>query len=283
MTEFQNPFAKEIWLSTYKDHNDNTVDDTFRRVAKAVASVERTADLRKEWEEKFTDMLSDFKVTAGGRIYANAGTEWGGTTMLNCFVSPHPKDDVDSLEGIMKVLRDQSFTLKSEGGWGHNFSLLRPRGSFIHGIGVESPGAVKYMEIFDKSSDIITAGAGSTSTNVKAKGKIRKGAQMAVLDCFDKHALLLTNKGYQTFEKICNEKDSNLKAITENGEEYFITDWIINPPNQLYEIEDENGNILKVTADHKFMVYNSQTKKEYLKALKNINSEIEMLIRLEED
>jgi len=38
------------------------------------------------------------------------------------------------------------------------------------------------MEIFDKSSETITAGSGKKSTNKKAKGKIRKGAMMGVLD-----------------------------------------------------------------------------------------------------
>jgi ribonucleoside-diphosphate reductase alpha chain len=102
----------------------------------------------------------------------------------NCFVSPRTVNDIDSLDKILDDVKNQAFTLKSEGGWGQNFSWIRPRGSFIHGIGVESPGAVKYMEIYDKTSDIITAGAGKKSNNIKAKKKIRKGAMMAVLDCW---------------------------------------------------------------------------------------------------
>jgi len=180
-TTFEDDFSKEVWETTYKDHNDNNVDDTFRRVAKAVASVEKNSQLREEWEEKFYDMLSEFKITTGGRIYSNAGTEFTGTTLANCFVGTKPKQDQDSLDGILEVLRAQAKTLKSEGGWGMNFSFIRPRGAFIHGIGVETPGAVKYMELFDKSSDIITAGSGSKSKNKKAKGKIRKGAMMGVL------------------------------------------------------------------------------------------------------
>lgn len=99
----------------------------------------------------------------------------------NCFVGTKSEQDQDSLEGIFSTLLAQAKTLKSEGGWGMNFSFIRPRGAFIYGIGVETPGAVKYMEIFDKSSDIITAGSGKKSSNKKAKGKIRKGAQMGVL------------------------------------------------------------------------------------------------------
>lgn len=182
MTKFQDEFSKEIWTTTYKDHTDKTIDDTFRRVARAVASVERNADLREEWEGNFFDMLSDFKVTTGGRIYSNAGTEWKGTTLANCFVGPYPSHDMDSLDGILKILRDQAQTLKSEGGWGFNFSWMRDRGEFIHGVGVETPGSVKFMELFDKASEIVTSGSGTGSTNEKAKGKIRKGAMMGVMD-----------------------------------------------------------------------------------------------------
>jgi len=183
-TNFEDSFSEEVWRSTYKDHNDKSINDTLFRVAKAAAGVENTPELQEEWTLKFYDLLSEFKATAGGRIYSNAGTEWKGTTLMNCFVSPRRKYDIDSLDGILENVGNQSFTLKSEGGWGENFSYIRPRGFFIHGIGVETPGAVKYMEIFDKTSEIITAGAGKKAQNKKAKGKIRKGAMMGVLDCW---------------------------------------------------------------------------------------------------
>lgn len=178
---FQDGFSEEIWASTYKDHKDNTLSDTLRRVAKDIASVEDTEEKKQEWEEKYFDMLSDFKGVSGGRIMANAGTEWKNTSYLNCFVGSLPDQDLDSINGIYKVLVDQANTLKSEGGYGMDFSWIRPRGAFIGGVGVESPGAIKFMELFDKSSEIITAGSGKKSTNKKAKGKIRKGAMMATL------------------------------------------------------------------------------------------------------
>lgn len=174
-TTFEDPFSEEVWRSTYKDHNDNNVDDMIMRVARSAASVENDTQY---WTEQFYKLLSQFHATVGGRIYSNIGTEWSGTTLMNCFVSPRASSDIDSLNNIIKNLNDQSNTLKSEGGWGENFSYIRPRGSFIQGIGVESPGAIKYMELFDKSSEIITAGSGKKSTNSKAKGKIRKGAMI---------------------------------------------------------------------------------------------------------
>lgn len=181
-TNFTDSFSREVWEATYKDYKDQTIDDTLYRTAKFVASAEETAELRHEWEQKFYDLLSGFKSTAGGRIYANAGTEWGGTTLANCFVSPRSQHDIDSLTSIINDVNNQCQTLKSEGGWGQNFSFIRPRGSFIGGIGVESPGAVKYMEIYDKTSDVITSGSGKQSTHKKSKGRIRKGAMMGVLD-----------------------------------------------------------------------------------------------------
>lgn len=180
-TVFKDSFSEEVWSTTYKDFSDTTVDDTMMRVAKFVASAE-PEEKQAEWTKKFFDLLSEFKVTAGGRIYANAGTEYGGTTLMNCFVSPRPTEKVDSLPGILQDILNQTQTLKSEGGWGQNFSFIRPRGAFIRGIGVETPGAVKYMEVYDKTSDVITAGSGRKSDNAKAKGKIRKGAMMGVMD-----------------------------------------------------------------------------------------------------
>ena len=182
MTQFVDAFSEDIWKQTYKDHTDDTVDDTFRRVAKAIASVESTEEKFIEWAGKFYDLLSDFKGTSGGRIYANAGTDFKGTTLINCFVAPRNNYDIDSLSHIIDDLKNQALTLKSEGGWGQNFSFFRPRGAFIHGIGVESPGAVKYMELYDKTSEIITSGSGKKASNSKAKGKIRKGAMLGTVD-----------------------------------------------------------------------------------------------------
>lgn len=181
-TTFEDGFSEEVWKTTYKHHTDDSVNDSLFRVAKAIASVETTEELKAEWTEKFYEMLSNFKVVPGGRILSNAGTGWEGTTLINCFVNPRSVGNLDSLDGILTNLRNQAQTLKSEGGWGENFSYIRPRGSFIAGIGVETPGAVKYMELFDKSSEIITSGSGKKSSNSKSKQKIRKGAMMGVLD-----------------------------------------------------------------------------------------------------
>ncbi len=182
LNTFKDSFSQEIWETTYKTSEDVTLNDTFKRIATAIASAETTEEKRTEWAGKFYDMLCNFRAVPGGRIMANAGAKWKGTTLSNCYVGPLPTHDIDSIEGINQVLVDQANTLKSEGGWGMNFSWIRPRGAFINGIGTESPGSVKFMELFDKSSEIVTAGSGRKVLTKGAKKKIRKGAMMGVLD-----------------------------------------------------------------------------------------------------
>ena len=81
----------------------------------------------------------------------------------------------------MDALKRQALILKSEGGYGTNFDVLRPKGAFIAGIANETPGPVTMMEMWDKQSEVITKGSGKVSEKIDSKKKIRKGAQMAVM------------------------------------------------------------------------------------------------------
>lgn len=187
---FTNEFSRQIWEVTYKTQNENSITDTWKRVASAVANVEKDDESKRFYAEAFYEILKDFKFIPGGRILANAGGSCTNVSLVNCFLSPQPKYDMDSIEGIMEVLKNQVLTLKSEGGWGLNCSFIRPRGSYIEGIGARTPGAVKYLELFDKSSEIITEGPGEYYTESKEKTpknekkKIRKGAMMLCLSCW---------------------------------------------------------------------------------------------------
>ena len=75
-TTIEDPFSLEVWETTYKHHSDVTIDDSFWRVATYIASAEETEELRQIWARNFYAMLTDFKCTPGGRILANAGTDW---------------------------------------------------------------------------------------------------------------------------------------------------------------------------------------------------------------
>ena len=86
------PFVADIsfhiWDTKYrwrdgKIVHDQTVQDTWRRVAHALASVESNSQTR--WLEQFYSVLDGFKFVPGGRILAGAGTQHR-VTLFNCFV-----------------------------------------------------------------------------------------------------------------------------------------------------------------------------------------------------
>lgn len=180
-TQFLFDFSHEIWYQTYKYHTDESVSDTHRRVAKDLASAEDDPD---KWAGLFYEALTDFKCVPGGRISSNAGTGLHGTTYINCFVGGPDGEDQDSIDGIFKALSKAALTLKSEGGYGVCSNFIRPRGAFIHGVGVESPGAVEMLRLWDTMSDVITKGSGKKKKNKKGKNKIRKGAMMVTMSCW---------------------------------------------------------------------------------------------------
>ncbi len=175
MTEyFTNDFSKEIWETKYQDSQDTTIEDTWLRVATALASVEK--DKKKRIKE-FYSILEGFAFTPGGRITANAGTKRASTTMVNCFTDGFEGHDQDSLEGIYSALSRQARILAAEGGYGICCNVMRPRGATIGGIGNQSPGAIKFLELWDKSSEIITSGSGKERRSGE-KNSISKGAQL---------------------------------------------------------------------------------------------------------
>lgn len=179
MTEFTNDFSKEIYEQTYK-YGDENINDTMLRISKDLSSCEEKPDY---WCGEFMKALENFKFVPGGRIISNAGLNLKGTTYINCYVSGFAGEDQDSMEGIMEALKKQALILKSEGGYGFCSDVMRPRGSFVHGIANDSPGSVKMLEMWDTQSDVITAGSGQKNNRKDSKKKIRKGAQMVTKSC----------------------------------------------------------------------------------------------------
>jgi ribonucleoside-diphosphate reductase alpha chain len=186
-TKFINKFSEEIYTETYKFEGnghvpaDADINESFNRIATSVASIEKA---QGKWTKQFLSVLHNFNFVAGGRITSNAGTGLKGTTLVNCFVSGPTGENQDSMYEILNELTRQGMILKSEGGYGFNADFMRPRGCFINGIGVESPGAVKMLEMWDKQSEVITEGSGIKKKVKKGKNKIRKGAMMVTMSCW---------------------------------------------------------------------------------------------------
>lgn len=179
-TRFVDSFSEEVFNQTYRFGDEKDVNERHMKVAENLSRVE-SPEHRDYWKLKFMDLLEDFKFVPGGRITSNAGTALKGTTYINCFVSGFRGEDQDSMSSIMDELKRQALILKSEGGYGFCANVLRPRGAYVSGIGGDSPGAVKLLEMWDTQSSVITAGSGLNREDNKGKKKIRKGAQMVTL------------------------------------------------------------------------------------------------------
>ncbi len=170
MSRFAAPIAEQIWDMKYRfkqadgTPNDQTVEDTWRRIARDLAKVE---DDSEHWEQKFYDALEDFKYLPAGRITAGAGTA-RQVTLFNCFVMGTIPD---SMGGIFDMLKEAALTMQQGGGIGYDFSTIRPRGADVHGVAADASGPLSFMDVWDAMCRTIMS-AGS-----------RRGAMMATMRC----------------------------------------------------------------------------------------------------
>src|SRR6202048_1112409 len=126
---------------------DKTMDDTYRRVARALADVEHE-DVRAHWNERFLWALRRGAIPAG-RIISNAGAleHKPATSTINCTVSGTIHDSMDD---ILKKVHEAGLTLKAGCGLGYEHSTLRPRGAYVSGAGAYTSGPPSFLDIFDK-------------------------------------------------------------------------------------------------------------------------------------
>jgi ribonucleoside-diphosphate reductase alpha chain len=163
----------DIWDKKYrltaKDGTpiDQTMDDTYRRVAVALAEIEAPA-VRAEWLERFLRALRKGAIPAG-RITSNAGAleHKPATSTINCTVSGTIQDSMDD---ILNKVHEAGLTLKAGCGIGYEFSTLRPRGAYVSGAGAYTSGPLSFMDIYDKMCFTVSSAGG------------RRGAQMGTFD-----------------------------------------------------------------------------------------------------
>ena len=164
----------DIWDTKYRLKTkdgapvDQDFDDSYCRVAKALAEVEESDELRKEWQEKFIWALRHGAIPAG-RITSNAGANQHkpATSTINCTVSGTV---TDSMDDILGKVHEAGLTLKAGCGIGYEFSTLRPKGAYVSGAGAYTSGPLSFMDIYDKMCFTVSSAGG------------RRGAQMATFD-----------------------------------------------------------------------------------------------------
>jgi len=165
--------SADIWDKKYRLKNkqgspvDETIDATYRRVAKALSDVEKKGK-REAWYERFLWALRNGAIPAG-RIISNAGAleHKPATSTINCTVSGIVQD---SMLDILSKNLEAGLTLKAGCGIGYEFSTLRPKGAYVSGAGAYTSGPLSFMDIFDKMCFTVSSAGG------------RRGAQMATFD-----------------------------------------------------------------------------------------------------
>ncbi len=168
------PASLDIWDKKYRLKNkdgepvDQTIDDTFTRVAQALAGVELDEEKREHWYKEFLWALRRGAIPAG-RITSNAGAREHkpATSTINCTVSGIVED---SMNGILDKVHEAGLTLKAGCGIGYEFSTLRPKGAYVSGAGAYTSGPMSFMDIYDKMCFTVSSAGG------------RRGAQMATFD-----------------------------------------------------------------------------------------------------
>jgi ribonucleoside-diphosphate reductase alpha chain len=204
----------DIWDKKYrltaKDGSpiDNSMDDTYKRVARALADVE-AEECRERWYESFLWALRHGAIPAG-RVTSNAGAleHKPATSTINCTVSGTIRDSMDD---ILNKVHEAGLTLKAGCGIGYEFSTLRPRGAYVSGAGAYTSGPLSFMDIYDKMCFTVSSAGG------------RRGAQMGTFDIGHPDVLEFIrakreNGRLRQFNLSLLISDDFMKAVKKDGE-----------------------------------------------------------------
>ena len=164
----------DIWDKKYRlkskagDIIDESIDDTYKRIARAKSEVEESEEKKEQWYRSFLWALRRGAIPAG-RITSNAGAKEHkpATSTINCTVSGTIRD---SMDGILEKVHEAGLTLKAGCGIGYEFSTLRPKGAYVSGAGAYTSGPLSFMDIYDKMCFTVSSAGG------------RRGAQMATFE-----------------------------------------------------------------------------------------------------
>lgn len=115
----------------------------------------------KEWlydvsggDEQLSKLIESKKFLFGGRILANRNNAsiTSKKTYSNCYVIAPPEDNLESIFNTAKKL---ARTFSYGGGCGIDLSKLSFKGAAIHNAAKSSSGVVSFMELYDKTTEII--------------------------------------------------------------------------------------------------------------------------------
>ncbi len=149
-----------------KDENGNLLEtkpsQLFRRVARYIASAEKTSKARDYWFKRFYQAMMNREFMPNSPTLTGAGRDM---CLSACFVLPIE----DSIESIFDAVKNTALVHKEGGGTGFDFSRIRPKGSMVKKTRGVASGPVSFMKIIDAATEEIK------------QGGVRRGANMGIL------------------------------------------------------------------------------------------------------
>jgi ribonucleoside-diphosphate reductase alpha chain len=141
---------------------DKKPSDLFTRVARFIASAEKTKKDADAWSKNFFDAMMARDFLPNSPTLTGAGRDM---CLSACFVLPIE----DSLDAIFESVKDAALVHKEGGGTGFDFSRLRPKGSFVKRTQGIASGPVSFLRVIDSATEAVK------------QGGTRRGANMGIL------------------------------------------------------------------------------------------------------
>ncbi len=147
------------------DGKKETPSQMFRRVAKAVSSVEKKYGANPDyWSKVFYSLMSNRIFMPATPILSNAGNK-----DMNYLFSCYALEVSDSIEQIFQAVKEAAILQKGGGGVGLHLSSLRPSGDSVKTTEGIASGPITFCRVFDVTSDVIK------------EGGIRRGGNLGLL------------------------------------------------------------------------------------------------------